>query len=149
MFQLKNQARLICESENKEELEEIKILLNKHYKQYREYTRTNYYLFPTKFDEQYTLKLEYIKYLEHKIFVIEYEIKNDVDKKNNCRKLYDVKQYLKSANIDRTNLEETIKIEQKNLHKNTVENIPKNIFELFSNEWSFLDYCSLTIKERV
>lgn len=149
MFQLYNQSKynLILCSENKEELQEIKVLLNRHWKTYIDYRRTNPYQFNTTIHKEFISKLEYIKYLENKIAVIEYEIKNDVDKKENCRKLYDVKVSLKTANIVRTDLEEHIKLEQKDIHEKMLESIPDNIVKIYKTHWSFLDYCIPTISE--
>lgn len=150
MFQLYNQSKFhnICESENIEELEVIKFLLNKHYPTYKEYKKNYKHLIKTKYDEEYSNKVKFIEYLENKIKVIEYEIENDIDKKNNQRNLYDVKLKLKAANIIRTNLEETIRIEQNDINERILETIPENIVEIYKNSYSFLDYCIPTISKR-
>lgn len=133
MYNLKNYGTFILSCSDINVLEFIKEQILRHHIDYHYYQYSPDKDFKTDWDEELKKMVSYIAHLKNKIKVIEYEIRNDINKKDNARLLQETKEELKASNIKQTSLEELIKNKKHSDRELLLKNIPKHIIELFDD----------------
>jgi len=93
MYNLKNYGSFVLSCSDINVLEFIKEQILRHHIDYHYYQYSPYKDFKTDWDEELKKMVSYISHLKNKIKVIEYEIRNDINKKDNARLLRKLNRY--------------------------------------------------------
>lgn len=133
MYNLKNYGIFVLSCSDINVLEFIKKQILQHHIDYHFYQTSPDKDFKTDWDEELKKLVSYIAHLKNKIKVIEWEIRNDINKKDNARLLQETKEDMKASNIKRTSLEELIKDKKISDRERMIKDIPSHILELFED----------------